>query len=121
MYRNQRFGSRAVSLGLLVLLSSTLFSGCSMMSPGNVGWFCESSDDCKDGLKCLTYTYAESDNKNKLCTGKKRLTDTSSNYGWTLMIAAWLFAVVLPGIVVIMIVVARIRDRGRPDAPPPAV
>lgn len=102
------------------LLSSTVVSAsCSIMEPGNVGWFCETDDDCKDDLTCEVYVYEDSDHENQLCTAEVLLENNSENYGWILLIAAWFFVVVLPVALLILIIIAQIKNRGQPSQQQP--
>lgn len=102
--------SRIPGLLLVLMMSLTFAPSCNMMSPGNVGWFCEDDSDCKDGGRCLTYRHEDSDHTNKLCTGDRRLEDTSSNYGWIALVMTWIMLVGLPGLVVVLIIVGKIKN-----------
>ena len=112
---------RVALLMFFVSLMGAGVSACSMMETGNVGWFCETDGDCKPDLTCETYVHQGSDHENKLCTGDKRLEDNSSNYGWIFLVSTWLFLVVIPGGVAVLVVVGMIRTRLQsPAAAPPA-
>lgn len=94
-------------------------ASCGIMEPGNLGWFCETDSDCNDDLTCETYVYEGSDHENQLCTGEQLLERCSSNYGWILLIAAWIFLVLLPILVLILVIMARIKNRGPTEREPP--
>ncbi|MFH2010717.1 MAG: hypothetical protein ABI333_29215 [bacterium] len=94
-------------------------AGCGVMTPGNEGWFCKTSEDCKEGLRCRTYRHRGKSHTNRLCTGRKALTSTSQNYGWIILIAAWFFVVVAPIGLTIFVVVKRVRNKKQGPPQPP--
>ncbi|PRP97386.1 hypothetical protein [Enhygromyxa salina] len=103
----------AFFLTTLLLVGLLPLASCAVLEPGNVGWFCEADDDCNDGLTCETYRYSGSDHENKLCTGDTLLEDNAQNYGWIILIAGWLFLVLLPIAILILVIIAKIKNRER--------
>ena len=103
--------------GVAMLCGSA--AGCSIMSPGNEGWWCDENADCKEGLRCRTYQYKGSSKTKRLCTGRKRLSSSKQTYGWFLLIAAWVMVVGFPSGLVVLVIVARIKNarKGPPQAP----
>ena len=107
----------AVLLGI-AFLATSLSTGCSMLVPGNEGFECKTSKDCNDNLRCRTYRFKGRDKTGRHCTGRKALTSSNETYGWPLIIGAWFVILGLPLLVVILVIIAKIKQAK--EGPPPA-
>lgn len=113
MYDYQRIIGRSVVLAVLLVLGATSLPSCSMMEPGNIGFFCETHEDCKPEYSCQNYGYDDGDDQINLCTGDKYLEDSSSNYGWAAIVAVWLFVVVFPALLLLKVIFSKAKGSRR--------
>ncbi len=103
---------------LAVFVTAT--PGCSILTPGNEGWQCKKSKDCKGKLRCRTYKFKGRKHMRKYCTGRKALTSSKQTYNWFLLVGGWLMIVGLPLLVVVLVVVGRRKKKKQDAAQPPA-
>ena len=106
-------------LPLLALTSLLLSAGCDQMLPGTVGWFCETNEDCDEGLRCVRYNHRGTDHENLLCTGDERLEDTNHNHGWISLFVSWTMCIIGPALLLLLIVVVKVRDAIQARRKPP--
>lgn len=100
-------------LPAFALATLLMSSGCDDILPGTVGWFCESSEDCNEGLRCIRYNHRGTDHENRLCTGDERLEDTNHNHGWISLFVSWTMCIIGPLLVLLLIVVGKTWDAVR--------
>lgn len=108
---------RLLGLCTCVTLLAGSATGCGVLTPGNEGWRCEKSKDCKDGLRCRTYKFKGQSTYKKFCTGKKALSTSKQTYGWFVLIAGWVMIIGLPLLVVVAVVVGRLKKKKAGAAP----
>lgn len=112
--------ARILGLCIGAVVIAVPASGCSIMFPGNEGWQCKTSDDCKEGFHCRTYQFKGRDHTRRYCTGRKALTTNKQTYNWFLLVATWVMTLGLPALVVVMVIVGRIRKKKQGAATPGA-
>ena len=118
--RSRLVGPRIAIFALCSLLGLVGLAACDQLSPGNEGFACKSSDDCKAGLHCRAYRFRGSKRTKRFCTGRRALSSSKQTYGWALIIAAWVLLIGLPIGTVVAVVAGRRKKRTQGPPPPGA-
>jgi hypothetical protein len=99
--------THASALLLLRLLASVLLTGAGCwFSPGHEGFVCESSEDCDDGLQCMTFGGGSRSRRQCRSPGT---TTISSKSGYTTfaIYLSWVFWIGAPPALVVLYVLDR--------------
>lgn len=112
----------AICAWLGLSFSLPVVAGCEWAGPGNKGWRCKKSADCKGKLRCRSYYWPSKKKLIRLCaTHRARLTNKDV-YNWAHIIMFWGFCIGFPLAIVIFVIWARMKQKresgkGAPGGP----
>lgn len=117
---NSKLNSRAIALILAVtFLGPTVSAGCEWAGPGNKGWRCKRSKDCKGKLRCRQYWWPKRKKLIRLCSKRGAKLTNKSVYGWVHITLFWAFIIGFPLTIAILVIVAKIRQKKESKGAPP--